>query len=57
MLIIVFFFFFIITIHPSGCEVISHVVLICISLMTNAGRGWGQEEKRTTEDEMAGWYH
>ena len=24
---------------------------------TDAGRGWGQEEKRTTEDEMAGWHH
>ena len=24
---------------------------------TDAGRGWGQEEKGTTEDEMAGWYH
>ena len=23
----------------------------------DAGRGWGQEEKRTTEDEMAGWHH
>ena len=23
----------------------------------NAGRGWGQEEKGTTEDEMAGWNH
>ena len=22
-----------------------------------AGRDWGQEEKRTTEDEMAGWHH
>ena len=22
-----------------------------------AGRGWGQEEKGTTEDEMAGWHH
>ena len=22
-----------------------------------AGRGWGQEEKVTTEDEMAGWHH
>ena len=20
-------------------------------------RGWGQEEKGMTEDEMAGWYH
>ena len=23
----------------------------------DAGRDWGQEEKETTEDEMAGWYH
>ena len=23
----------------------------------DAGRGWGQEEKGTTEDEMAGWHH
>ena len=24
---------------------------------TDAGRDWEQEEKGTTEDEMAGWYH
>ena len=24
---------------------------------TDAGRGWGQEKKGTTEDEMAGWHH
>ena len=24
---------------------------------TDAGRGWVQEEKGTTEDEMAGWHH
>ena len=24
---------------------------------SDAGRDWGQEEKRTTEDEMAGWNH
>ena len=24
---------------------------------TDAGRAWGQEEKGTTEDEMAGWHH
>ena len=24
---------------------------------TDAGRDWGQEEKGTTEDEMAGWNH
>ena len=23
----------------------------------DAGRNWGQEEKRTTEDEIAGWHH
>ena len=25
--------------------------------MTDAGRDWGQEEKGTTEDEVAGWHH
>ena len=24
---------------------------------SDAGRDWGQEKKRTTEDEMAGWHH
>ena len=24
---------------------------------SEAGRDWGQEEKGTTEDEMAGWHH
>ena len=24
---------------------------------SDAGRYWGQEEKGTTEDEMAGWHH
>ena len=24
---------------------------------TEAGRDWGQEKKRTTEGEMAGWHH
>ena len=24
---------------------------------SDVGRGWGQEEKGTTEDEMAGWHH
>ena len=26
-------------------------------LNPDAGRAWGQEEKGTTEDEMAGWHH
>ena len=24
---------------------------------SDTGRDWGKEEKRTTEDEMAGWHH
>ena len=24
---------------------------------SDAGRDWGQEERGTTEDEMAGWHH
>ena len=24
---------------------------------SDAGRDWGQEEKETTENEMAGWHH
>ena len=35
------------------------LVAKCNILHTNsdAGRDWGQEEKGTTEDEMAGWHH
>ena len=25
--------------------------------VSDAGRDWGQKEKGTTEDEMAGWHH
>ena len=32
---------------PHACEELTH----------DAGRDWGQEEKGTTEDEMAGWHH
>ena len=28
-----------------------------VSWFCDAGRDWGQEEKGTTEDEMAGWHH
>ena len=24
---------------------------------SDAGRDWGQEEKKMTEDDMAGWHH
>ena len=31
--------------------------LVMDSKDSDAGRDWGQEEKGTTEDEMAGWHH
>ena len=35
-----------------------HLMRIVDSLeKTDAGRDWGQEEKGTTEDEMAEWHH
>ena len=38
--------------------VLGHVMRRADSLeKTDAGRDWGQEEKGTTEDEMAGWHH
>ena len=34
-----------------------HVKSWLIAKDSDAGRDWGQEEKGTTEDEMAGWHH
>ena len=34
-----------------------HVKCWFIGKDSDAGRDWGQEEKGTTEDEMAGWHH
>ena len=34
-----------------------HVKSWVIGKDPDAGRDWGQEEKGTTEDEMAGWHH
>ena len=34
-----------------------HVKCWLIGKESDAGRDWGQEEKGTTEDEMAGWHH
>ena len=34
-----------------------HVKSWLIGKDSDAGRDWGQEEKGTTEDEMAGWHH
>ena len=33
------------------------IVKQIIGKYSDAGRDWGQEEKGTTEDEMAGWHH
>ena len=34
-----------------------HAKRLLIGKDFDAGRDWVQEEKRTTEDEMAGWHH
>ena len=34
-----------------------HAKSLLIGKDFDAGRDWGQEEKGTTEDEMAGWHH
>ena len=34
-----------------------HVKSSLIGKDHDAGRDWGQEEKGTTEEEMAGWHH
>ena len=34
-----------------------HVKSQLIGKDSDAGRDWGQKEKGTTEDEMAGWHH
>ena len=34
-----------------------HVKSWLIGKDSDAGKNWGQEEKGTTEDEMAGWHH
>ena len=36
---------------------IAHCFVSQYTQDSDAGRDWGQEEKRTTEDEMAGWHH
>ena len=32
-------------------------IYIYMYIDSDAGRDWGQEEKGTTEDEMAAWHH
>ena len=38
----------------TSCKELTHCRVFSDS---DAGRDWGQEEKGTTEDEMAGWHH
>ena len=35
----------------------SDVISQLIGKVPHAGKGWGQKEKRVSEDEMAGWQH
>ena len=44
---------------PNGFPVLwpPHAKSWLIGKDSDAGRDWGQEEKGTTEDEMAGWHH
>ena len=42
---------------PVAREVMHYVKSQLIGKDSDAGRDWGQEEKGTREDEMAGWHH
>ena len=44
-------------VHFNLSIVIWSVSLSIDFLLVALGRGWGQEEKGPTEDEMAGWHH
>ena len=55
-----------VTLYPSShpyeisfwiCLKAPHAKSWLIGKDSDAGRDWGQEEKGTTEDEMAGWHH
>ena len=45
--------------HPRtlALSTLSHASNLDRQSISDAGRDWGQEEKGTTEDEMAGWHH
>ena len=43
--------------HPTPVLWPPHAKSWLIGKDPDAGRDWGQEEKGTTEDEMAGWHH
>ena len=43
-------------VHSKGDQSFGHLIWL-IGKDPDAARDWGQEEKGTTEDEMAGWHH
>ena len=44
--------------HDDICvPILPHAKSWLVGKDPDAGRDWGQEEKGTTEDEMAGWHH
>ena len=43
--------------NDAKAEAPAHAKSWLIGKDSDAGRDWGQEEKGTTEDEMAGWHH
>ena len=45
------------TILKLKLQYFGHIMRVDSLEKTDAGRDWGQEEKGTTEDEMAGWHH
>ena len=44
-------------VSPLGRELYQRLERVDSLEKTDAGKDWGQEEKGTTEDEMAGWHH
>ena len=40
-----------------GCSLEGLMLKLKLQYFGHTGRDWGQEEKGTTEDEMAGWHH
>ena len=43
--------------QPGKTSLLWLFIIGLIGKDSDAGRDWGQEEKGTTEDEMAGWHH
>ena len=43
-------------ISPQALRILT-LLFVAIGKDSDAGKDWWQEEKGTTEDEMAGWHH